>query len=73
MAKRSYRHRFMRFATALMMGGAAFQLSGCDPTVRDTVLTGLESTATTLGTTLISAFFLSLNDNATTDTGLTTT
>jgi len=35
-------------------------LSGCDPTVRDTMLAGVESAATTLVTTLITAFFQSV-------------
>jgi hypothetical protein len=62
------------------MGGSAFQLSGCDADVRDTLLSGLQATSTALSTTLISAFFLSISDDdgtgttgGTTDTGLTTT
>lgn len=75
MAKRNLRTKVMRWAMALAVGGSAFQLSGCDPTVRDTVLTGLESTTTSLADTLIAAFFISLQDDAgtTTDDGLTTT
>ena len=63
MMKRSFRQRAMRTLMALAIGGSAFQLSGCDPAVRDTLLTGLESTTQTLSTALISAFFLTLEDD----------
>ncbi len=70
MNKQSLRSRFMRFATAIAVGGSAFQLSGCDPAVRDTLLGGLESTTQSLSTALISALFLSLDDgNDLTTTG----
>lgn len=45
---------------ASAVGGNALVLEGCDPTVRDTVLGGVESSATTLFTTFIQAFFQSL-------------
>ena len=72
MMKRSRRQRFMRFVTALAVGGSAFQLSGCDPDVRSTLLTGLETTSQSLSTALITAFFQTLDDS---DSGgsLTTT
>ena len=74
MATRSVRTRLLRTAMVLALGGSAFQLSGCDPAVRSTLLDGLETTTTSLSSALISAFFLSLQDNATgTGTGLTTT
>jgi hypothetical protein len=72
----------MRGTTILAMGGSAFQLSGCDSDVRDTLLSGLQATSTALSATLISAFFLSISDEdgssggttgGTDDTGLTTT
>ncbi len=72
MTKRSLRQRFTRAAMALAIGGSAFQLSGCDPSVRDTLLTGLESTTQTLSSAVISAFFLSLQDGDSGDS-LTTT
>jgi len=56
----------------LAVGGSAFQLSGCDPAVRSTLLDGLLTTSTSLSTALISAFFLSLEDDPA-DGGLTTT
>lgn len=65
--------RFVRFTTALAVGGSAFQLSGCDPAVRDTVLLGLEATTSSLTSTLISAFFISLQDDDSGTQGLTTT
>jgi hypothetical protein len=71
MAKRNLKTRVTRFAMAVAVGGAAFQLSGCDPAVRTAVLAGLESTTSTLSNTLITAFFISLEDD--TDQGLTTT
>jgi hypothetical protein len=40
--------------------GSGMALGGCDPTVRDTVLTGVEGASTTLITTLIQAFFETL-------------
>ncbi len=40
--------------------GSLFVLSGCDPTVRDTVLSGVQSSATVLTTTFLQAFFESL-------------
>jgi hypothetical protein len=39
-------------------------LSGCDPTVRNTVLTGIETSLTTLASSVISAFFLSLQGSS---------
>ena len=45
---------------ATAAGGGLFVLGGCDPEVRDTMLAGAESAATTLMTTIISAFFESV-------------
>ncbi|MFH1749114.1 MAG: hypothetical protein ABIG44_18945 [Planctomycetota bacterium] len=74
MAKHNRRGRFVRLAAALAVGGSAFQLSGCDPDVRSALLTGLESTTTTLSTTLIDVFFLTLEEDANaTGNGNTTT
>lgn len=41
-------------------GGGLFVLEGCDPAVRNTVLQGVSSAATSLSTTFIGAFFQSL-------------
>ncbi len=64
MGKPSFRVGFMRMAMALAVGGSAFQLSGCDADVRSALLTGLESTTQTLSSALITAYFLSLNDDS---------
>lgn len=64
MTKRKVRGRFIRLVTAVAVGGSAFQLSGCDPAVRGTLVTGLETTTQSLSTALISAFFLTLEDDA---------
>ncbi len=77
MNKRSVWKRVIRATTILAMGGSAFQLSGCDPEVRTTILTGLQETTAGLTSTLVSAFFLTLEDDdaigTTSDAGLTTT
>lgn len=47
-------------ALILAASGGMFVLTGCDPTVRDTVLGGVEGAASSLSTTFIQAFFESL-------------
>jgi len=72
MTKRGWRAKLLRTVATLAVGGSVFQLSGCDPNVRTTLLGGLQTTSQTLATSLISAFFLSIApDNA--DGTLTTT
>ncbi|MDO8630421.1 MAG: hypothetical protein Q7R41_07995 [Phycisphaerales bacterium] len=75
MAKRSYWTRVVRGTMVLAIGGSAFQLSGCDPAVRSTLLEGLQTTTTSLSSALITAFFLSMQDDSDTTGGasLTTT
>jgi hypothetical protein len=73
MTNNNLRGRFIRLATAVAVGGSAFQLSGCDPAVRNTLITGLETTTQSLSGALISAFFLTLDDESDGTTGLTTT
>ncbi len=73
MTNRKLSARFRRFAAVLVVGGSVFQLSGCDPAVRNTILSGLESTTNSLTNTLISAFFISLEDDDASSTSLTTT
>jgi hypothetical protein len=65
MAKRSLRERMMRGTAGLLLGGSLLQVSGCDPLVRQTLLTGLETTASTLAQTFITAFFVGLEDEGT--------
>lgn len=71
MKSKNWRHRFVRLVAALAVGGSAFQLSGCDPQVRGTLLGGLEATTQALTDTLIAAFFISLEDDSD-STSLTT-
>ncbi len=74
MSKQGFRGRFLRFAAAVCMGGSIFQVGGCDPEVRAALLDGLEATTGSLTDTIISAFFISLEDEPGTGTGgLTTT
>ena len=73
MARRGIRQRMMRAAAAILVGGSVFQLGGCDPLVRTTLLTGLESTTGTLAQTFVTAFFVSLQEDELSGGGLTTT
>ncbi len=73
MTIRRLRKRFLRTVTTIAVGGSAFQLSGCDPEVRATLLDGLQTTTTGLSAALISAYFLSLEDDGGSGSGLTTT
>jgi hypothetical protein len=56
--------RFLRrgrgWLVAATIGGSVLVLQGCDPNVRSTVLSGVESASTTLFTTFIQGFFQSL-------------
>ena len=72
MAKRSINGRVRRWVMAVALGGSVFQLGSCDPTVRATLLTGLEVTSASLADTVIQAFFVSLQDDTTDSTSLTT-
>ncbi len=72
MNKRTFRARLMRTAMAAAVGGSGFALSSCDPAVRTTLLSGLEGTTQGLSSALISAFFLSMDDDSS-SSGLTTT
>lgn len=54
------RHLLLRgriWLLSAISGGGLLALGGCDPTVRETVLGGVESATTTLLTTFITAFF----------------
>ncbi|MCG3126733.1 MAG: hypothetical protein CHACPFDD_01586 [Phycisphaerae bacterium] len=55
-------HRFRR-RLALLAATGAFVLTGCDPAVRDTVLSGVESATSGLIATFVSAFFEGLNQD----------
>ena len=73
MRNRNLKQRFMRSMMALAMGGTAFQLSGCDPDVRNALLGGLNSTTNSLADALIAAFFISLENDVNGSGGVTTT
>lgn len=67
---RGLRQRGRSWLLAVVAGGSLFALGSCDTTVRDTVLGGVSSAATSLAGTFIQAFFESLQadeeDTATT-------
>jgi hypothetical protein len=48
----------------VVTAGGAFVLAGCDPNVREGVLSGVGSAATGLATTFIDAFFQGLLNDA---------
>ena len=58
----------------LLLAGTAMplSLSGCDPTVRDTLLTGIQTSMTTLLSSVLSAFFTALTNAATSQTAMIT-
>jgi hypothetical protein len=58
---RSLLRRGRIWLVASTMGGSVLVLEGCDPTARDTVLGGVEDSASTLATTFIQAFFETLS------------
>jgi hypothetical protein len=62
--------RFGRWTAAVLAGGSMFVLSGCDPTVKQTVLSGLETATTGLATTFIQAFFQKLSQSDSTTTAM---
>ncbi len=63
--------RGRRWMLALVAGGSLFVLESCDTTVRDTVLTGVGTAATTLSSTFISAFIESLQSDDSEETAST--
>ncbi len=75
MADLTLKRRLVRLAMSLAVGGSIFQIGSCDPSVRATLLTGLEQTTGTLLNTVNSAFFVSLQDDEdeAESTSLTTT
>ncbi|MFQ5411314.1 MAG: hypothetical protein ACE5EC_03425 [Phycisphaerae bacterium] len=57
-----------KYWAPIMAGGIAiqFNLTGCDPEVRSSVLTGIQGSLTGLLTSVINAFFLAINGTSTT-------
>ncbi len=74
MCRRGLRGRALRLLATLVLATSAFQVRGCNPAVRDTLLAGLETTALALTDTLIQSFFTALaGDDSDGAGGLTTT
>ena len=63
MTARDLKRRLVKLGLCFAVGSSMFQLGGCDPTVRATLLAGLEQTTGTLLNTVNSAFFISLQDD----------
>ncbi len=61
MYKNTCFRKVMCWTMLICMGGACFQLSGCDQDIRSGILTGLNSATDTLLQTLTSALFTSLD------------
>ncbi len=70
MRRRKSLKKIMTWMTLIGMGGVSFQLSGCDQSIRTTVLGWLNGAADTLLLSLTSALFQSL-DNSGQDDDLT--
>ena len=70
MRQRKCLKKIMTWMTLIGMGGVSFQLSGCDQSIRSTVLGGLEGATDILLLSLTSALFQSL-DNKGQDDDLT--
>ncbi len=70
MRQRKCLKKIMTWMTLIGMGGVSFQLSGCDQSIRSTVLGGLEGATDILLLSLTSALFQSL-DNGGQDDDLT--
>ncbi len=63
MRQRKFLKKIMTWMTLVGMGGVPFQLSGCDASIRTTVLWGLNGAADTLLLSLTSALFQSLQNS----------
>lgn len=61
---RSMRKRGRVWLASTAAAGSLFVLQGCDPNVRDTVLSGVSGAATSLASTFIQAFFEALANDA---------
>ncbi len=72
MRTKGFNGRLLKSVLAVAVGGSVFQSGSCDPTVRSTLLTGLETTTTSLANTIIQAYFVSLQEDTTDTSGLTT-
>ena len=70
MKLRSYPRALRAGLLAIASGATAYQLSGCDPAVRDSVFSGLQSATVGLVTTFVNALFLAIQPS--TETATTT-
>jgi hypothetical protein len=52
--------RILRWASMVLAGGGLFVLNGCDPAIRELLLSGTNSAANGLASTFIDAFFMKL-------------
>ena len=62
MRQRKFLKKIMTWMTLIGMGGVSFQLSGCDQSIRSTVLGGLNGATDILLLSLTSALFESLDN-----------
>jgi len=62
MRQRKFLKKIMTWMTLVGMGGVSFQLSGCDQSIRTTVIGGLNGAADILLLSLTSALFQSLEN-----------
>ncbi len=63
MRQRKCLKKIMTWMTLIGMGGVSFQLSGCDQSIRTTVLGGLNGATDILLLSLTSALFQSLENS----------
>ena len=63
--------RLKLWSLPLLTGATAIQFSGCDPTIKDTVYTGIQSSTVGLVTTFVNALFLAIRPDS--DDTVTTT
>jgi hypothetical protein len=68
MRRKNFKLWFLSFLT----GATAFQFSGCDPTIKDTLFQGIQTSTVGLMTTFINALFLAIRPD-TQETTTTTT
>lgn len=61
-------YRFRRWMAGAAIGLTMYQLSGCDPAVRDAVFSGVESATIGLATSFLQALFLVLRPEEETTT-----
>jgi hypothetical protein len=57
--------RFVQRIAAWAMCGMLFQISSCNPNVRDAVISGLETTSLSLANIVITTLFQGLGDDPT--------